>query len=30
MNHGGDNTLSLFRLFEEDRPAIYIVTKYGL
>jgi hypothetical protein len=30
MNHGGDDTLWLIRLFEEDRPTIYIVTKYGL
>jgi hypothetical protein len=29
-NHGGDSTLCLFWLFEEDRPVIYILTKYGL
>lgn len=30
MNHGGDNTFSLFRLFEEDKPVVYTVTKFGL
>jgi len=30
MDHGGDNTFSLFRLSEEDKPVVYTVTKFGL
>jgi hypothetical protein len=28
MYHGGDNTFSLFSLYEEDKPAVYTVTKF--
>jgi len=30
MNHGEDNTFSIFRLSEEDKPVVYTVAKFGL
>jgi len=30
MYHGGDNNFSLFRLSEEEKPAVYTFTKFGL
>jgi hypothetical protein len=30
INHGEDNTFSIFRLSKEDKPVVYTVAKFGL